>query len=399
MTLRDQASCLTLLSDLRRWIQVNIESCLTSTNNKDLSCSLNYVSELLEREIEREKYRSFFHGGTNCSIKSNWYYTSQSHAPISSPPIPKQSLKRKPSVRATTSATNENTPPSKKIVTTVSEPPILRKSTYHRSIVTSDSDDDERDADYKVSESTVSEPKKKLESKSSIRIKTPILTTTVKSDSSSIPSQSPASSLQPPSKLRPSVSIDPALKQTLQSILKPLKDNPSFDLFVDLVPQTVTDYYEFIDNPLCLNDMIKKMNSGKYKRVSSILKDIQLIVVNCIYYNMLVDSQQTTNRKLAYQLYTTFLSLFYPHEPRLQEKGTLEEFNKLFTAYTQLIESIYAVELNNYQIIRYFAVDPKKLYEYDRFVKKPITLRSILVYLLLLFHSIDKVSLNGIFRD
>ena len=398
MTLRDQASCLTLLADLRRWIQINIEVSLTTSNSKDLSCSLNYVSELLEREIEKEKYRPFFHGAINCSIKTNWYFTNQSHTPISAPLIQKHSLKRKPSVRATTSATSEVAPPpSKKLVTTVSEPPPVRKVTYHRSIVTSDSDD-ERDADYKVSETTVSEPKKKLESKSSIRIKAPIVTTTAKEDSSSIPSQSPASS-QPPSKPRPSVTVDPTLKQTIQSILKPLKENPSFDLFVDPVPQTVTDYYEFIETPLCLNDMIKKMNTGKYKRVSSILKDIQLIVVNCIYYNMLVDSQQTTNRKLAYQLYTTFLSLFYPHEPRLQEKGTLEEFNQLFTAYTQLIESIYAVQLNNYQIIRYFAVDPKKLYEYDRFVKKPITLRSILVGLLILFHSIDKVSFYGIFLD
>lgn len=383
--MREQASCLTLLSDLRRWIQICIEYS-SSSDNMELISSLTYVSELLEREIEKDKYRSFFHGATNCSLKANWYSGSAPHVPSSSGLTSKQSLKRSHSIKTTVSGGEPSTS-SKKLITTVSDS-FTRKNPMRRGVVTSDSEEDD-DVDFKDKTASETDSKKRIESNPSIRVKTSSTVDESIRESSEIsiavpaPTPAPAPTPTPaPSKLRQSATVDPVIKETILSIIQPLIDTPMFDLFVDPVPRSVADYYEFIDNPLCLKDMIKKVNGGKYKKVNSIQKDIQLIIVNCIYYNMLNDPLQANNRKMAYLLFERFFSSFYEYEPKLKEQGSTEEHQMLFRCYTNIIEAIYEITENGYQLIRYFAVDPKKLHDYDRFVKKPIVLRAILVVVL-----------------
>lgn len=380
MTLREQASCLTLLSDLRRWLQICIEYSYSS-DNIELISSLTYVSELLEREIEKDKYRSFFHGATNCSLKTNWYSGSTPHVPSSSGLSSKQSLKRSHSIKTTVSG-GESSSSSKKLITTVSNS-FTRKSPLRRGVVTSDSDDDD-DVEFKDKTIHETDSKKRVESKASIRVKTSSTIDEPVYKSSEVAVLSPQAAppavpASAPPKPRQTTAVDPVIKETVLSIIQPLIDTPTFDLFVDPVPRSVTDYYEFIDSPLCLRDMVRKVNGGKYKKVNSIQKDIQLIIVNCIYYNMLNDPLQANNRKMAYLLFDHFLSSFYEHEPKLKEQGSIEEHQLLFKCYTSIIEALYGITENGYQLIRYFAVDPKKLHDYDRFVKKPIVLRAILV--------------------
>ena len=58
-----------------------------------------------------------------------------------------------------------------------------------------------------------------------------------------------------------------------------------------------------------------------------------------------------------------------------------EDLVELSRVMFDIIERVYKVRENNFQLIRYFAVDPKQLPDYDKYVKKPILLRSILVRL------------------
>ena len=67
------------------------------TDDLDLNTSLTLISEMLEREIEKEKYRSFFHSWNNCSLHQHWY-SGPNNALVA-----RQSLKRKRSIKATVS--------------------------------------------------------------------------------------------------------------------------------------------------------------------------------------------------------------------------------------------------------------------------------------------------------
>lgn len=248
MTLREQASCLTLLSDLRRWLQICIEYSYSS-DNIELISSLTYVSELLEREIEKDKYRSFFHGATNCSLKTNWYSGSTPHVPSSSGLSSKQSLKRSHSIKTTVSG-GESSSSSKKLITTVSNS-FTRKSPLRRGVVTSDSDDDD-DVEFKDKTIHETDSKKRVESKASIRVKTSSTIDEPVYKSSEVAVLSPQAAppavpASAPPKPRQTTAVDPVIKETVLSIIQPLIDTPTFDLFVDPVPRSVTDYYEFID--------------------------------------------------------------------------------------------------------------------------------------------------------
>ena len=67
------------------------------TDDLDLNTSLTLISEMLEREIEKEKYRSFFHSWNNCSLHQHWY-SGPNNALVA-----RHSLMRKRSIKATVS--------------------------------------------------------------------------------------------------------------------------------------------------------------------------------------------------------------------------------------------------------------------------------------------------------
>ena len=95
--MRNQASCGSFLSDLRKWIQCTVEYNANMTDDLDLNTSLTLISEMLEREIEKEKYRSFFHSWNNCSLHQHWY-SGPNNALVA-----RHSLMRKRSIKATVS--------------------------------------------------------------------------------------------------------------------------------------------------------------------------------------------------------------------------------------------------------------------------------------------------------
>ncbi len=51
------------------------------------------------------------------------------------------------------------------------------------------------------------------------------------------------------------------------------------------VPATVEKYYDFIKNPICLNDIREKISSYQYKTADELLADLDLMVSNCVLFN------------------------------------------------------------------------------------------------------------------
>ena len=133
-----------------------------------------------------------------------------------------------------------------------------------------------------------------------------------------------------------------------------------------------------IKKPLCLRDIERNLKNDKYKSFSQFMHDLRLIVLNCIYYNMLNNEDQTSNRRQAYLLHREFFTLSPNPDEKLDStiQANLRAVEKVFF---DLIESIYAIQRDNYQLIRYFALDTHTLLNYDRYIKKPINLSSILV--------------------
>ena len=113
-------------------MQLNVEYYANSDDNLDLSTSLSLVSELLEREIEKDKYRSYFHSWNNCSLHQHWYTGASSSL------VAKQSIKRKKSIKVTVSSADSEKPPKKVSVKTEDED--LPKRTIRRTAVISDSE-------------------------------------------------------------------------------------------------------------------------------------------------------------------------------------------------------------------------------------------------------------------
>ena len=44
-------------------------------------------------------------------------------------------------------------------------------------------------------------------------------------------------------------------------------------------------YYDFIKNPICLNDIREKISSYQYKTADELLADLDLMVSNCVLFN------------------------------------------------------------------------------------------------------------------
>ena len=81
-------------------------------------------------------------------------------------------------------------------------------------------------------------------------------------------------------KLRPSSDSRAMLSRLLDRILSLLTNMPDFEPFLQPVsPDAFPDYHTVVDSPLCLNDMIVKINS--YVSVSAFRNDIELIRSNC----------------------------------------------------------------------------------------------------------------------
>ena len=441
---------------------------------------------MLEREVEKDPYRSYFHGNTNCSLKTNWY-TGLSPAPtlVSKPSI-RSTIKRKISVKMPISDEEDT---SKRVATTTAE--STEKHPRRRSIVLSDSED-ENDGDFTISEATAPEGKKakKVEGRpisqppksrpsdsrpiirvksSSIEDKQPTISVKFslstqegnqrqeksptsplpalpssevggnskaniphvtfqppivhkdshlssevdtnslpvsssssssfssssmeRSDQSSLPSLSSTESAPLPAPPQPDPIISPcniddikphprtqpvddAIKKELVALITPLIQNPDFELFRDPVPSNCLEYYQLIDNPICLADIYKRIIHNRYKTIQTFRRDLFQVVSNCIYYNMLLSQEQSANRKQAYLLHREVIITLHR---LVEEKCTADQLLALATIYHTLVESIYGVSVNDTQPIRYFAVDYKQLPEYTRYVKKPILLRTIIV--------------------
>ena len=409
------------------------------TDDLDLNTSLTLISEMLEREIEKEKYRSFFHSWNNCSLHQHWY-SGPNNALVA-----RQSLKRKRSIKATVSGGEmERTVSTSAANTYEREPP---KKSVRRTAVISDSDDDD---DYSVSVSQEAESKKhkhaessqdgratlkpsksasvkirpvvsiklsseaatpdvkvKIES-SSIHVKaessqaassiSPALASeVVPSTPSSVASAAPSigatgatSSANPANpantastasiasapKPRAAGSGDAELNKKLRAVVEELMRTPSYDLFVDPVPRSCADYYQLIETPICFRDILRKTQNCRYKSVSGFQRDMFTLITNCLYYNMLDDADQSSNRKQAYSLHAAFLRRLAAVDSGTVDK---EDLVQLAQALFGVLEAVYKVRAHDFQLIRYFAVDPKQLPDYEKYVKKPIQLRAILV--------------------
>lgn len=76
---------------------------------------------------------------------------------------------------------------------------------------------------------------------------------------------------------------------------------------VDPVRDNVIDYYDIIKEPICLDEVKKKLEDGKYTSLTEWEKDVMLIWTNAITFNsrqsiiylMAVDLQRWFLKKLA----------------------------------------------------------------------------------------------------
>ena len=260
-------------------------------DNIEAIAEVTFLGELLEREIEKEKYRPFLRSMAKCSIRSNWYsgiktlWQSSSHQP--SRPNPKR-------VQSTSSTSAE--PSAKRITTSgVEKSSGPKKPVPHRAIIHSDNEDsDDKDDDYSVP--SVSDSKKHRGSEADEH--KPVVKSKPSSDSHPTihvkPSiQSKSSSERPPKvsssiKIRSISSSEQSLKEALQRHLDVLIKEPKYNLFVDPVPREYEDYYMIIQSPICLRDIQLKLQENEYRSVSKFKKDMLLLIGNCVYYNMLL---------------------------------------------------------------------------------------------------------------
>ena len=377
--MRNQPSCSSVLQDLRRWIQTTIEYNSKNREGTELMTGITLLGELLEREIEKEKFKPFFHGSIHCSIRTNWYSGLQSHSQVSSLQPSRSSLKRKRSVNTTVSESAQKT-----VSHSVSEKSSgTKKTIVRRGIISSDSDDSDKDDDFSVS--TVHETKKhksseaeehksvpkakSSESRSTISVK---LSLHHRDSSHERPSKPPA-----PAKPRSVSSSDQSLKDVLLQHLDRLMKNPKYNLFVDPVPRSCEDYYDIIQTPICLSGIRSRLQDYYYRSVGRFKKDMMLLVGNCVYYNMLLTPEQTENRKLAYALHRDLLRILQSRDvnPR---GGKVDDLQSLERVYTDVLEKVYSVRKGEYQLILYFAVDNSRLKDYNHYVKNIINLRQII---------------------
>ena len=339
---------------------------------------ITLLGELLEREIEKEKFKPFFHGNIHCSIRTNWYSGLQSHSQASSLQASRSSLKRKRSVNTTVS---ESAP--KSVTHSASEKPSgSKKAIVRRGIISSDSDDSDKDDDFSVS--SVHETKKRKSSetdehKPATKAKSSESRSTISVKLSLHPRDSSheRSSRPPAAKPRSVSTSDQSLKDVLLLHLDRLMKNPKYNLFVDPVPRSCEDYYDIIQTPICLNHIRSKLQDYYYRSVGRFKKDMMLLVGNCVYYNMLLTPEQTENRKLAYELHRDLLRILQSRDvnPR---GGQVDELLSLERVYTDILEKVYSVRKGEYQLILYFAVDNSRLKDYNHYVKNIINLRQII---------------------
>lgn len=406
---------------------------MENSENIEMNTSLMCISEMLEREVEKDRYRSFFHGANNCSLRLNWYSGVPSHVSTQGSVPNKPSIKRKVSLKTILSETDD-LPPKKASIDNGKN--TTHKSSKRRGIVSSESEDAD-DADYTLSNSAqpeskkpkrpevrvrVSESKPKSEEvKPIIKVKssatgeirpkvsvkvsfsnpltavTPELQSEVVERSAESPkvkavshednlsvSGSDATSVvwSEPTETAPRPrsqgGVETSVREKMLEIVRKLLADPANELFRDPVPRSCEDYYLLVENPICLRDIWRKVDGNRYKSVQGFRRDLILVVTNCIYYNMLMNVDQISNRHQAYTLHRTILDKL---RDLLEERCTAEQLQSLAGVYSGIIEKVYGIEVNGIQLIRYFAIDNKQLTDYDRYVKKAILLRSILVLL------------------
>lgn len=350
-------------------------------DNIEAIAEVTFLGELLEREIEKEKYQSFLRNVAKCSIRSSWYSGIKAVLQSSSHQSSRHNPKR---VQSTGSTAVE--PPAKRITTPAVDKSSssLKKPVPHRAIIHSDNEDsDDKDDDYSVP--SVSESKKHrgseaddhkpaIKSRSSSDAHPTIhVKPSIQSKSSSDRPLKTSSSI----KIRSISSSEQSLKEALQRHLDALIKEPKYNLFVDPVPREYEDYYMIIQSPICLRDIQLKLQENEYRSVSKFKKDMLLLIGNCVYYNMLLTPAQTDNRKQAYELHRDLLRILNTKEvnPRSEK---LDDMLSLERVYTEIIERVYNVRNGDYQLIRNFAVDNGYLEDYKLYVKSIINLRHIL---------------------
>ena len=170
--------------------------------------------------------------------------------------------------------------------------------------------------------------------------------------------------------------VDKEISAELLSIVQTLVRNPQFELFRDPVPVDCVEYHQVITNPICLTDIYNKVKGNRYKTIQSFRSDLFLVISNCVYYNMLMSPEQSVNRRQAYLLHQVVVTLL---QKLVEEPYTSEQLVALATTFHTLIEKVYGMYLDDIQPIRYFVVDHKQLADYDRYIKKPIQLRTMIV--------------------
>ena len=170
--------------------------------------------------------------------------------------------------------------------------------------------------------------------------------------------------------------VDKEISAELLSIVQTLIRNPQFELFRDPVPAECVEYHQVISNPICLADIYNKVKGNRYKTIQSFRGDLFLVISNCVYYNMLMSPEQSANRRQAFSLHQEVVTMLHQ---LVEEPYTADQLVALAKTFHKLIEKVYGIYLDEIQPIRYFVVDHKQLTDYDRYVKKPIHLRTMIV--------------------
>eukprot|EP00743_Colponemidia_sp_Colp-15_P009570 GILK01010467.1.p1 GENE.GILK01010467.1~~GILK01010467.1.p1 ORF type:complete len:1056 (-),score=224.29 GILK01010467.1:118-3285(-) len=82
------------------------------------------------------------------------------------------------------------------------------------------------------------------------------------------------------------------LRILLRAVCKTLMQEKAFKVFERNVdPDDYPDYYEIILEPMCVSDVIDKIDSQEYSTVKQFMRDMKLIVRNAKEYNPLTDSR------------------------------------------------------------------------------------------------------------
>jgi len=73
--------------------------------------------------------------------------------------------------------------------------------------------------------------------------------------------------------------------EAIKRVLKRLCSNEATRLFFHPVPENEVEYYEEVENPICLAQIADRFCKGWYSEFSQFHQDVSMMVSNCIAFN------------------------------------------------------------------------------------------------------------------